>query len=236
MSRLPDGCVDMILCDLPYGTTACSWDSVIPFEPLWNQYRRLLSPIGAVVLTASQPFSAALVMSNARWFKYAWVWEKTRATGHVHVKSKPMKKHEDVLVFSPDTKVHACQSKTHMTYNPQGLMRKPVPTIRKAGGASHMVMRPRKSHHDTLQVFEGYPTSILKFASEGTTSHPTKKPRALFEYLIRIYTNPGDLVLDNCMGSGTTAVACINTGRKFVGFETDKDYFEAASRRIGGAR
>ena len=139
------------------------------------------------------------------------------------------------MVFSPGTTVHASQSKARMRYNPQGLMRKPVPTIRKAGGASHAVMSPRKSHHDVLQEFEGYPTSILRFASEGKTSHPTQKPVSLFEYLVHTYSSEGELVLDNCMGSGTTAVACIRTCRRFVGFERDERYYDIAVGRIAEA-
>lgn len=235
MKDLPAGSVDLILCDLPYGTTACAWDSVIPFDQLWAQYRRALKPVGAVVLTASQPFTSALVASNYPWFKYALVWEKSRATGHVHAKNKPMKKHEDVLVFSPGTTVHASQSGTRMTYNPQGLERKEIPTLRKKGGGSDSVMSSRPSHKDYLQELTGFPVSILPFASEGATVHPTQKPVALMEYLIRTYTNEGDTVLDNCMGSGTTGVACANTNRNFIGIERDEKYFEIAKNRIESA-
>ena len=235
MALMPDNCVDLILCDLPYGTTACAWDSVIPFTQLWEQYKRVIKPTGAVVLTGSQPFTSTVVMSNIEMFKYCLVWEKSRPTGHVHAKNKPMKKHEDVVVFSPGTTVHASQSKNRMTYNPQGLVRKSVPAIRKAGGGSDSVMSTRPSHKDSLQEFEGYPDSILRFASEGKTVHPTQKPVALMEYLIRTYTNDGDVVLDNCMGSGTTGVACINTGRYFMGIEKDEKYFNIAKERIQAA-
>lgn len=235
MREIPDASVDMVLADLPYGTTACAWDSIIPLDVLWREYRRVLAPAGAVALTASQPFSAVLVYSNLDWFKYALVWEKTRATGHVHAKNKPMKRHEDVLVFSPGTTVHASQSSSRMTYNPQGLVRKEKPTVRKKGGTADTVMSARPSHRDVLQEFTNYPDSILPFASEGATVHPTQKPVALFEYLIRTYTNPGDLVLDNTMGSGTTGVACANTGRRFIGIERDPGYFEIAEKRIRAA-
>lgn len=235
MALMPDNCVDLVLCDLPYGTTACKWDTVIPFEPLWAQYRRVLKPNGAVALTCSHPFTAVLAVSNLDWLKYGLVWEKTRATGHVHAKNKPMKKHEDILVFSPGTTVHASQSATRMTYNPQGLVKKEKPTIRKNGGATDAVMGARPSHKDVLQEYENYPTSILQFASEGSTVHPTQKPVALMEYLIRTYTNEGDVVLDNTMGSGTTGVACINTGRYFMGIEKDEKYFNIAKERIQAA-
>lgn len=232
MRDLPDASADMILCDLPYGTTACKWDTVIPFEPLWAQYKRIAKPSAAIVLTASQPFTTALIASNYDMFKYCWVWEKSRPTGHVHAKNKPMKAHEDVVVFSKGTTVHAGQSNLRMTYNPQGLIKKNTPTIRKTGGAADTVMGARPSHRDTFQEFEGYPKSIIKSASESATAHPTQKPVALMEYLIKTYTNEGDTVLDNCMGSGTTGVACVSTGRNFIGMEMDAGYFEIAFKRI----
>ena len=235
MKRIPDGSVDMVLCDLPYGTTACAWDSIIPFEAMWGEYRRIISSCGAIVLTASQPFSSALTMSGSDLFKYSLVWEKSRATGHVHAKNKPMKKHEDVLVFSPGTTVHASQSSSRMIYNPQGLIKKAEPTIRKNGGSADTVMGSRPSHRDVLQEFTGYPGSVLRFNSESRTVHPTQKPVALMEYLIRTYTHEGMTVLDNCMGSGTTGVACVNTGRKFIGIEMDDKYFEIAQKRIQAA-
>lgn len=233
MKEIPDQSVDMVLCDLPYGTTACAWDAIIPLVPMWAAYKRVLTSTGAIVLTASQPFTTILIGSNLDWFKYELIWEKTRATGHVHAKNKPMKKHENVLVFSPGTTVHASQSSTRMTYNPQGLIRKETPTVRKKGGAADTVMGSRPSHKDVLQEFENYPSSVLEFASEGSTVHPTQKPVALFEYLIRTYTNEGDTVLDNTMGSGTTGVACLNTGRNFIGIEKDPMYFGVAERRLG---
>lgn len=231
MATLPAASVDLILCDLPYGTTACAWDAVIPFEPLWAQYRRLLKPCGTVVLTASQPFTTALIASNYEQFKYEWIWEKNRATGHVHAKNKPMKKHENVLVFSKGTTVHVTQSKTRMLYNPQGLIRLAKMQKRKGGG-SDAVMSVRPSHRPTETDITGYPDSILGFASEEAHLHPTQKPVALMEYLIRTYSNRGGMVLDNCMGSGTTGVACVNTERNFIGIERDPGYFEIAKTRI----
>jgi site-specific DNA-methyltransferase (adenine-specific) len=232
MKEIPDGSVDMVLTDPPYGTTACSWDSVIPFEPMWAQLKRITKKNGAIVMTASQPFTSALVMSNVNQFKYCWVWEKSRATGHVHARNKPMKRHEDVAVFSPGTTVHASQSKTRMTYNPQGVQEKTTPTIRKNGGASNSVMSIRPSHRDVVQTEEGFPDSILRVASEGKTVHPTQKPVALMEYLIKTYTNPNETVLDFTMGSGTTGVAAMNLGRKFIGIELDDKYFAIAEERI----
>ena len=236
MSKIPDGSVDMVCTDPPYGTTACKWDSVIPFEPMWGQLKRIVKPNGAIVLMASQPFTSALVMSNVKMFKYCWVWEKSRPTGHVHSKNKPMKKHEDIAVFSTGTTAHAAQSKTRMCYNPQDLINHVVPILRKNYTESHSVMLARPSHRDTFQEFGNYPTSVLKIASQGKPLHPTQKPVALMEYMIRTYTNPGETVLDFTMGSGTTGVACVNTSRKFIGIEMDADYFTIAQARIRTAQ
>jgi len=217
MPSIPDGSVDLILCDLPYGTTACKWDSVIPFEPLWAQYRRIAKRNAAIVLTASQPFTSALVMSNPSDFKYCWVWEKSAATGHLNAKRMPMKLHEDVAVFGAST----------APYFPQGL--EAFNQITRRGGNGDNF---GKSGKENFQEFTGYPRSILRFPSEGRTVHPTQKPVALMEYLIRTYTNEGETVLDNCMGSGTTGVACVNTGRQFIGIEQDPMYFAIALDRI----
>lgn len=232
MGDIPDGSIDMILCDLPYGTTNCRWDSVIPFEPLWAHYKRVIKRNGAVVLTASQPFTTALIVSNPDWFKYALVWEKSRSTGHVHAKNKPMKKHEDILVFSFGSTVHKRQSERRMTYNPQGL-RPCKPRIHAGSSSSDAVMAVRPSHRDTVQTISGYPHSILRFNSESNCVHPTQKPVALFEYLIRTYTNPGELVLDNAAGSGTTGVAALNSGRRAILIEREPEYVEIAKRRLG---
>lgn len=232
MKEIPDDSVDLILCDLPYGTTACSWDSVISFDSLWVEYTRVLKKNGTAVLTASQPFTSALTMSAVELFKYSLVWEKSRATGHVHSKNKIMKKHEDILIFSKGTTVHASQSTNRMTYNAQGLMRKEKVKIRKNGGHSDSVMSARPSHKDTMQEYENYPTSVLKINSEGNTVHPTQKPVELMEYLIKTYSNERDTVLDNTMGSGTTGVACRKTNRKFIGIEMDPGYYGVACGRI----
>ena len=240
MAQIPDGSVDMIMCDLPYGTTACKWDSVIPFEPLWAQYRRVAKRNAAIVLTASQPFTTALISSNMEMFKYCLVWEKTTATGGMHAKNKPLKSHEDVIVFSPGTTIHASQSENRMTYNPQMDSGTPYVKLRPKGSLKNNAHQSaRDSNVDFLSVNSGhrYPKSVVKIASgnHGST-HPTQKPVALMEYLIRTYTNEGETVLDNCMGSGTTGVACANTGRKFIGIEKDAGYFTIAQKRIEQAQ
>lgn len=215
MRQLPDASVDLILCDLPYGTTQNKWDSVIPFADLWREYARICT--GAIVLTASQPFTSALVMSKQDWFRYAWVWEKSAATGHLNAKRMPMKLHEDVLVFS----------KSPTPYNPQGLEPYNRVTRRGSNGTNFGA-----SGAENFQEFTNYPRSILRYSGDPKTVHPTQKPVALMEYLIRTYTNDGDTVLDNCMGSGTTGVACANTGREFIGIERDEKYFAAARDRV----
>lgn len=217
MKEIPDGSVDMVLCDLPYGTTACRWDVVIPFAPLWAEYRRVCKPGSAIVLTASQPFTSALVMSNPEWFRYSWVWRKSAATGHLNAKRMPMKNHEDVPVF--------CDGSA--PYFPQGT----VPfgkVVRKSGNGSCY----GASGNEFLQEVTGYPRSVLEIPTERGRLHPTQKPVALMEYMIRTYTLPGETVLDNTMGSGTTGVACVRTGRKFIGIEMDNTYYEIASQRI----
>ena len=233
MKEIEDGSIDMILCDLPYGTTACKWDSVIPFEPLWEQYERIIKDNGAIVLTATQPFTSALVTSNLKMFKYELVWVKSKAVGFVNAKLKPMPKHESVLIFSRGKTSNG--NKNNMIYNPQGLIefgktvrgRKGKSTDSDGNGYGRPSM---KSNY--VQQFTNYPTSILEINSEGKPVHPTQKPVALFEYLIKTYTNEGDLVLDNCMGSGTTAIAAMNAGRNFIGFELDEKYYEIANERI----
>jgi site-specific DNA-methyltransferase (adenine-specific) len=220
MRQIPNKSVDAIICDLPYGTTACKWDSVIPFEPLWAQYKRIIKDNGAVVLFASQPFTSELVMSNTKWFKYQWVWEKSRFANQMLAKIQPLKIHEDIVVFANDKAI----------YNPQGLIE--VNKVTKQGSkiTDNNGGGIRKTSY--LQTHTNYPRSILRFGSEGKTIHPTQKPVDLLEYLVKTYTNEGDIVLDNCMGSGTTGVACVNLGRNFIGIEKDLQYFEIAKNRI----
>jgi site-specific DNA-methyltransferase (adenine-specific) len=237
MREISDASVDLVLCDLPYGTTACAWDSVIPFDALWEQYRRIIKPRGAIVLTAAQPFTSAVVASNYEWFKYDWVWKKNRPTNFAHAKNKPMPKHESVLVFSPGTTVHASQSNKRMTYNPQGLQSIEAKTVtKKATEKTDAFFADRPGHREFVRDKTGYPNSIMEFATDQLGLHPTAKPVAMMEYLVRTYTNEGDTVLDNCMGSGTTGVACVREGRKFIGFEKDAEYFEIARARIAAER
>jgi site-specific DNA-methyltransferase (adenine-specific) len=225
MKDIPDKSIDMILCDLPYGTTACKWDTIIPFEPLWEQYKRIIKDNGAIVLTASQPFTSALVMSNVKMFKYEWIWEKSHPTGFASAKYNPLKYHESVLVFS--------KSKTK--YNPQMWEGKPNHSMGKIinGGNiksdSYINIKAVQSQQSSSK----FPKSIIKAGNPRFKDmHPTQKPVALFEYLIKTYTSVGDVVLDNTIGSGTTAVAAINTGRNWIGIEQDAHYCEIANERI----
>ena len=222
MKRLEDGSVDLVLCDLPYGITACKWDSVIPFDELWAAYRRILKPNGAVVLTASQPFTSALVMSNPKWFKYEWVWQKNASTGFLHAKHQPLRNHENVCVFY----------KKLPTYNPQFTDGEPY--TRKGGAHGENYGEQVQVRVRGVTVYEGvrYPKSVLEFNTATHTQHPTQKPVARMEYMIRTYTNEGDTVLDNCMGSGTTGVAAKLLHRNFIGIELSQEYFDVAKARI----
>jgi len=236
MQGIPDGSVDMVMTDPPYGTTACRWDVVIPFEPMWAQLKRITKPNGAIVLMASQPFTSALVMSNVKMFKYCWVWAKSRTTGFANAKRQPLRCVEDVVVF--------CKLST--VYNPQNLVRidKIAKNTASAGGAilrgdvvgSEGKGKLRTSGSSYLQEFTNYPRQILEYESASKTVHPTQKPVALMEYLIRTYTNPGETVLDFTMGSGTTGVAAANTWRRFIGIEMDAEYFAIGKTRIQKAQ
>lgn len=235
MKQIPDGSVDMILCDLPYGTTDCKWDSVIPFEPLWEQYKRIIKDNGAIVLFGSEPFATKLRVGALDIYKYDWIWQKSKPTGFTHAKNKPLKDYENIMVFSKGTTVHASQSKTRMTYNPQGLTKCEIVQSNKNKFGTINGKRP--SHKESYtQKQTGYPRMVLHgYKVEGKATHPTQKPVALLEYLVKTYTNPGETVLDNCMGSGSTGVACVNAGRKFIGMELDPGYYEIASERIAAA-
>lgn len=237
MREVESQSVHLILCDLPYGTTACAWDSVIDIEAMWEQYRRIVTPTGAIVLTAAQPFTSVLAVSNLEWFKYTWVWEKNRPTNFAHAKNKPMKKHEDILVFSPGTTVHASQSATRMTYNPQGLVDiKPKKVTKRASEKTDAFFADRPGHREFERKQTGYPHSILTFATDQLGLHPTAKPIDLFRYLVRTYSNPGEVVMDNCLGSGTTGIAAVMEGRRFVGMERDDYYFNMSVDRITAAQ
>jgi site-specific DNA-methyltransferase (adenine-specific) len=232
MRDLPSGSVDMVLCDLPYGTTACSWDSVIPFEPLWEQYWRVCKPNAAVVLFGAEPFSTALRASQLGKFKYDWIWRKSTPGGFAQAKNMPLKQHEIVSVFSEGVSTHASQSANRITYNPQGLVYAPKVARNKPRHDEESAFGNRPSHKDEyVQEFTGYPNSVLEFKVERGI-HPTQKPVALFEYLIRTYTNPGEIVLDNTAGSGTTAIAAENAGRRWVCMERDPTYYESAVGRV----
>ena len=224
MKRIPDKSIDMILCDLPYGTTACKWDEVIPFEPLWEQYERVIKDNGAVVLTASQPFTSNLLMSNPKLFRYEWIWEKSMAANFMHLKRQPAKRHENILVFY----------KKQPTYNPQMESGEPYTDSRKSRKQENGTYGKIDIKPETI-VNKGtrYPKSVIEFSNSNNKNvHPTQKPVKLFEYLIKTYTNKGETVLDNCMGSGTTAIACLNTDRQYIGFELDEDYYNVAQDRI----
>jgi site-specific DNA-methyltransferase (adenine-specific) len=237
MKEVPDQSVDMILSDLPYGTTAHPWDSIIPLDQLWVEFKRIIKPNRAIVLTASQPFTTALAASNLTQLKYEWIWAKNRPTNFAHAKNKPMKKHENILVFSSGTTVHAVQSNDRMPYFPQGVRPLDRPYTHKRGPSeiTDAFFSARTSHREFTRTQTGYPTSILEFPTDQLRLHPTAKPVALFEYLIRTYTEVGELVLDSCMGSGTTAIAAINTNRHFIGFENDPRYFAICEQRINRA-
>lgn len=221
MWLIPDGSVDLILCDLPYGTTQNKWDRVIPFEPLWAHYWRVLKKNGAVVLTAQTPFDKVLGCSQIEHLKYEWVWRKDAGTGFLNAKKAPLKDHENVLVFY----------RRQPTYNPQ--MRGGFKPYKCKKGGDTTNYGPGLSENVTTESNgERYPVTVLEFPRDKAKLHPTQKPVALMEYLIKTYTNEGETVLDNCMGSGTTGVACRNTGRNFTGIERDPEYFCIAQERI----
>lgn len=222
MKEIPDGSVDMVLCDLPYGTTACAWDSIIPFDVLWSGYDRIIKNNGVFVFTASQPFTTTLIASNLRSFRYELIWEKSKATGHALCNKRPMKAHESICIFSKGT---------HL-YNPQKTPGKPY--NQRLGKSESAEFSTGSGRNDNTSG-DRYPRSVLYFKtaeSEGKSQHPTQKPVALMEYLIRTYTNEGDTVLDNTMGSGTTVVAAKNTGRFGIGIERDVNYYGIACGRV----
>lgn len=235
MKNIPDGSVDMILCDLPYGTTACKWDTIIPFDAMWEQYERVIAGNGAIVLFGSQPFTSVLVSSNIKLFKCSWIWEKTRPSNFFAAKFVPLNNTEDVLVFSKGGTNNG--TKNPMKYYPQGT--KSIDRHAKNNntggkiGAEHKTTLNKKDYHQTVT---GYPHKTIKFDNDINTVHPTQKPVALCDYLVKTYTKEGETILDNCMGSGTTGVACVNTNRNFIGIEKDEKYFNIAVERINKAK
>lgn len=234
MKAIPDGSVDLILCDLPYGTTSSKWDKVIPFEPLWEQYKRVLKPNGVAALFGAEPFASRLRLSNLEWYKYDWVWVKTHSVGFVNAKLRPMSKHEVICIFSEGKTSNG--NKNNMPYFPQGLI--PYGKEMRSGnkkGKDNTYWRPSLQSSNEggyIQQFTNYPTTILNFAKDHPAVHPTQKPVALLEYLIKTYTQPGAVVLDNCVGSGSTPVACIRTGRNYIGFELNEEYHAIATDRV----
>jgi len=215
MPNIESGSIDMILADVPYGTTACKWDVIIPLEPMWKELKRIIKPNGAIVMTASQPFTSILVMSNIKWFRCEWIWDKIKSSNPLLAKIHPLKIHENILVFS----------KNKTIYNPLGIYNIIPKNIKQAKSD---VLNHSGQYTQTIS---GYPKSIQKF-SRDKLLHPTQKPVALMEYLIKTYTNENDIVLDFTMGSGTTPVACIKTNRQYIGIELDEQYCKIAEKRI----
>jgi site-specific DNA-methyltransferase (adenine-specific) len=226
MEEIESGIVDMVLTDPPYGTTACKWDTIIPLEPMWEQLKRVTKKNGAIVMTASQPFTSVLVTSNIKMFKYEWIWDKVTARGHLVAKIRPMAQHEDVVVFGSGK----------LTYNPQ-MTQKSRPERGREFASSSTSIMPEQSKIGGKVVArdKSYPKTIQTFGMDKRVGHPTQKPVALMEYLIKTYTNEGETVLDFTMGSGTTGVAAINTNRNFIGIELDAEYFSIAESRIKDA-
>lgn len=237
MKLIPDGSVDLVLCDPPYGTTKCPWDTVIDFKLMWNELHRLVKPNGAIVLFGNQPFTSTLIVSNIKNYKYNWTWIKHGITGHLSAKKMPTKRIEDCMVFY----------KSPPTYNPQNVVKFSKPKeftkstkVRNAGKnvtyATATSSSPMSNIKDYTQDFTGYPSNVLRFKSEADTVHPTQKPVKMLEYLIKTYTNEGEVVLDFTMGSGSTGVACVNTDRSFIGIELDKEFFKISQDRIEKAK
>tara|TARA_Y100000114_G_C11705348_1_gene300633 strand:+ start:290 stop:1036 length:747 start_codon:yes stop_codon:yes gene_type:complete len=225
MKDIPDKTIDMILCDLPYGTTACKWDTVIDFNLLWEQYKRIIKDNAAIVLFGSQPFTSKLVCSNIKWFRYEWIWQKEKGANFGNVKYHPLKYHENIIVFSK--KAH--KYKPQMEKREEKNKRKNKPRLLNA---RVQFGKPFIAYNKTSNRNYKYPSSIQKYTSVRKAIHPTQKPVPLLEYLIKTYTDPKEIILDNCMGSGSTGIACINLKRKFIGIEKNKDIYETALKRI----
>ena len=225
MKDIPDKSIDMILCDLPYGTTDCKWDNVIPFETLWEQYNRIIKDNSAICLFGQQPFTSKLINSNLKLFRYEWIWQKTKSTGFMNAKKMPLKSHENILIFY----------KKLPTYNPQGIVNNvSIKAGRSEKGNIRVYGKTGCGNPDYIQTASNYPKDVITFSNPSNKGHkhPTQKPVALLEYLIRTYTNEGEIVLDNCMGSGSTCVACVNTNRHYIGFELDPQYYDIACKRL----
>ena len=234
MKRIPDESIDLILCDLPYGTTDNNWDKMIPADKLWEQYNRIAKPDAAIVLFSSGRFTQKLIMSNEPMFRYKWIWVKTKKTNFINAKNRPLAAYEEICIFSKGVTANHC--KNRMKYFPQGL--KPYNKVRRGGATKFGTMISARPNHksEVFQAWTNYPCDVLFFKSPSKYSHSSEKPIELIEYLVKTYSREGETVLDNCMGSGTTAVACINTNRHFLGFELKKEYFELACKRIANAK
>ena len=231
MKSIPNKSIDAIICDLPYGTTACKWDSVIPFEALWEQYKRIIKDNGAIVLFSVEPFGSLVRTSNLNWYKYDWYWDKKHGANFAQANKRPLKNIECISVFYNKPPIYNPQK----TKNPKGVetRNKYTPSKQKDVFVGQVALA--KEYASSGSLYEAdmlLPKSLIEFSREYKPLHPTQKPVALMEYLVKTYTNQGDTVLDNCMGSGTTGVACKNLGRKFIGIEQDANYFEIASKRI----
>ena len=228
MKNIPDKSIDMILCDLPYGTTANKWDTIIPIEPLWAEYKRIIKDRGVIALTCQMPFTAILGISNLEWLKYEYIWQKTNVTGFLNANKAPLKIHENILIFAAG----------QPTYNPQLKYNGKKWKGRGSVGNNYKIRENPNNYGDFNDENKSsnpgfkYPNDILKFDYDQDKIHPTQKPVKLFEFLIRTYSNEGEIILDNCMGSGTTAVAAIRNNRHFMGFELDPDYYKQACERV----
>jgi site-specific DNA-methyltransferase (adenine-specific) len=230
MKNIPDKSIDMILCDLPYGTSACKWDSIIPFDKLWNQYNRIIKDDGAIVLFGNQPFTSKLIISNLNMYKYNWVWIKDNATNFLNKKYQAGKITEDICVFGKMATSYS--KKGNMKYFPQFTEGKPYKTTNNVERRTNAVIRSTITNVITDNKGTRLPNNVLYFNRDKDKVHPTQKPVALLEYLIKTYTNENEIVLDNCMGSGSTGIACLNTNRTFIGMELDENYFNIAKERI----
>lgn len=227
MKRIPDKSIDMILCDLPYGTTRNKWDSVIDLADLWEEYKRIIKTNGAIVLTAQTPFDKVLGTSNLQWLKYEWIWKKNRSTGFLNAHKSPLKSHENILVFYQKP---PCYNPIMTTGHPP---LKGTFSNNRSGQSNYGKFKDFVSERSFGGQTDRFPQSVIEFnVIANNNDHPTQKPVALFEYLIKTYTNEGETVLDNCMGSGTTAIACINTNRNYIGFEKEEKYYNIIRERI----
>jgi|WetSurMetagenome_2_1015567.scaffolds.fasta_scaffold04344_8 site-specific DNA-methyltransferase (adenine-specific) len=231
LPQLPDESIDAVICDLPYGTTECRWDSIIDLDRLWTEYRRLIKPTGAIVLFGAQPFSSLLVTKALDLFKYEWIWYKNKATGYQTVKTQPMRIHENILVFSKGTVAN--RSPRNMVYNPQGLIESPR-TIKIGHFTRGRYLGQRANQNGMVikSIWSNYPKSVLHYDKESKYIHPTQKPLPLVEYLVATYTNPGDVILDNASGSGTLAVAALKLDRRYICIEQDTAIYDQSLERV----